>query len=67
MVTLETLIISENIVSPLTVFMELQEITKLTEFGCGEELKSQWNGNNIKATIISLSLEWILKTKPIKN
>ncbi len=67
MVTLETLIISENIVSPLTVFMELQEITKLTEFGCGEELKSPWNGNNIKVTTISLSLEWILKTKLTKN
>lgn len=47
--------------------MVLKVTTKLTEFGCGEEIKSLKNGNNIKVMIISLSKKWILRTKLIKN
>lgn len=67
MVTLETLITLENIVSVHTVSTDKKETTKLTESGCGEELKCQWNGRTIKVTIISLSPKWIQRTKPIKN
>jgi hypothetical protein len=49
------------------VFTELKEITKSKVFGCGEDFKFQWNGNNIKVTTISLSQKWIQLKKLIKR
>lgn len=53
MVTLEILIILENILSLLLVYMEFKVITKSMEYGFGEEPKFQNNGKSIKAMIIS--------------